>query len=125
MIHRDEQGMIKYEFPKDNLFVETIQKMTKESKIVDVNDAGETIYSNTWKNPINFNYDVLIIDELSMVPHYVSLWWQKTPALVVGLGDFCQLPEVQRKRARENWLGSDTISIWKRRSSLAAMASKF
>ena len=105
MIHRDEQGMIKYEFPKDNLFVETIQKMTKESKIVDVNDAGETIYSNTWKNPINFNYDVLIIDELSMVPHYVSLWWQKTPALIVGLGDFCQLPEVTTQESQRELAG--------------------
>lgn len=94
MITRGENGEYLYSFPKENLFVETIQKLTKESKVVDVNEAGETVYSNKWKDPEKFNYDVLIIDELSMVPHYVSLWWQRTNALVVGLGDFCQLPEV-------------------------------
>lgn len=105
MVWRDDEGNIHYEYPKDNLFVETIQKMTKESKIIDVNDAGETIYSNTWKNPTDFNYDVLIIDELSMVPHYVSLWWQKTSALVVGLGDFCQLPEVTTGESQRELAG--------------------
>lgn len=76
------------------LKVETIQKLTKESKVVGISDNGVTQYQNKWRKPEEFDYDVLIIDELSMVPQYVSIWWQKTRARVIGLGDFCQLPEV-------------------------------
>ena len=99
------ENKLKDEFPKENLLVETIQKITKESKIVDVNESGETIYSNTWKDPTAFDYDVLIIDELSMVPHFISLWWQRTPALVIGLGDYCQLPEVTSRESQQELVG--------------------
>lgn len=72
MIFYDEKNEIQFTFNKNSLLIETIQKITKESKIVDVNESGETVYSNSWKNPLDFNYDVLIIDELSMIPQYVS-----------------------------------------------------
>lgn len=81
-------------YDNNNLLINTMQKITKKSQVVGTDTQGETIFTNTWKNPKNFNYDVLIIDELSMVPQYLSFWWQRTPALIIGLGDFCQLPEV-------------------------------
>lgn len=81
-------------FPKENLCIETVTKITKTSKVMDVSTDGETKYSNTWKNPENFPYDVLFVDELSMVPHYISRWWQMTDCRVFGFGDECQLPEV-------------------------------
>lgn len=86
-------------FDKNNLLVETISKITKVSRVIGIREDGETIFSNKWRDPAKFDYDVLVLDELSMVPYYVSLWWQKTRSLVIGLGDFCQLPEV---------LGADT-----------------
>lgn len=76
------------------LTIETVTKITKTSKVLDVNTDGETKYSNTWKAPENFNYDILFVDELSMVPHFISKWWQKTDCRVFGFGDECQLPEV-------------------------------
>lgn len=86
-------------YNKKDLLIETVSKITKESKVLGITKDGETVYSNKWRKPENFNFDVLILDELSMVPYYVSLWWQRTRSLVIGLGDFCQLPEV---------LGADT-----------------
>ena len=91
----------KIQFNKSYLMIETIQKMTKISRVIGLSQDGETIYSNRWKNPEAFDYDVLIIDELSMVPYYVSLWWQRTRSLVIGLGDFCQLPEVLTKETNK------------------------
>lgn len=105
MIFYDEKNEIQFTFNKNSLLIETIQKITKESKIVDVNESGETVYSNSWKNPLDFNYDVLIIDELSMIPQYVSFWWQKTRARVIGLGDFCQLPEVMTRETQKELAG--------------------
>lgn len=86
-----EKGL---KFPKENLCIETVTKITKKSKVMDVTTDGETKYSSTWKNPNAFNYDVLFVDELSMVPHYISRWWQLTDCRVFGFGDECQLPEV-------------------------------
>lgn len=85
---------IKDKFPQGNLLIETLQKITKESKVIGMTTDGQTLFANTWKDPRLFDYDVLIVDELSMVPHYLAQWWQRTNALVIGLGDFCQLPEV-------------------------------
>lgn len=96
---------IQGQFPKENLLINTVQKITKESKVVGVTPSGETIFSNTWRNPALFDYDVLIIDELSMVPHFVSLWWQKTKCRVIGLGDFCQLPEVTTQETQKELAG--------------------
>lgn len=81
-------------FNKDNLLIETVTKITKKSKVMDVSTDGETKYSSVWRNPNLFNYDVLFVDELSMVPCYVSRWWQMTDCRVFGFGDECQLPEV-------------------------------
>lgn len=84
-------------FPKENLCIETVTKITKKSRVMDVTTDGETKYSSTWKNPNAFPYDVLFVDELSMVPHYISRWWQMTDCRVFGFGDECQLPEVMTK----------------------------
>lgn len=81
-------------FPKENLLIETVTKITKKSKVMDVSTDGETKYSSTWRRPEAFNFDVLFVDELSMVPHYISRWWQLTDCRVFGFGDECQLPEV-------------------------------
>lgn len=96
---------IKDKFEKKNLLIDTIQKITKESKVLGTTESGDTLYSNKWRNPENFDYDVLIIDELSMVPHFVSQWWQKTDARVIGLGDFCQLPEVITRETQKELAG--------------------
>lgn len=100
----DAKG-IRGTFPKENLLVDTIQKITKKSTVIGTGDSGETVYSNSWKDPENFDYDVLVIDELSMVPQYVSMWWQRTRAIVVGLGDFCQLPEVVTAESKKELAG--------------------
>lgn len=105
MIYYNENNVVEYTFNKNDLFIETIQKLTKESKIVNINSDGETIYSNTWRDPTKFGYDVLVIDELSMVPQYISFWWQKTNARVIGLGDFCQLPEVTTRESQKELAG--------------------
>lgn len=59
-------------FDKDYLLIETVTKITKKSKVMDVTTDGETKYSSTWRNPSAFPFDVLFVDELSMVPSYVS-----------------------------------------------------
>lgn len=87
-----EKGL---EIDKDNLLIETVAKITKVSKVMDVSTDGETKYTNTWRSPKLFNYDVLFVDELSMVPSYVGKWWQMTNCRVFGFGDECQLPEVR------------------------------
>lgn len=84
----------KLDMSNKNLLIETVTKITKTSKVMDVSTSGEIKYSNVWKNPKLFNYDVLFVDELSMVPSYVSRWWQMTECRVFGFGDECQLPEV-------------------------------
>ncbi len=82
------------EIDPTKLVIETVTKLTKTSRVMDVTTDGETKYSSTWKAPAAFNYDVLFVDELSMVPQYISLWWMRTPCRVFGFGDECQLPEV-------------------------------
>lgn len=82
------------EFDKANLLIETVTKITKKSSLIGTSADGSSKFSNEWKNPRDFKYDVLIIDELSMVPQYISQWWQMTNARVFGFGDECQLPEV-------------------------------
>ncbi len=81
-------------FDKANLCIETFSKITKKSTVVGLTESGETIYTNQWKDPKSFGYDVLIVDELSMVPHWLSQWWNSTGCIVFGFGDECQLPEV-------------------------------
>lgn len=96
----------------DYLLIDTVARLTKKATVVNVSMDGETQYSNTWQNPRFFGYDILFIDELSMVPAYVSRWWQHIPNIrVFGFGDECQLPEIgkdnaveQRKMERDlNW----------------------
>ena len=79
---------------KSQLLIETIAKLTKVSKVLGITEDGETQYTNKWRDPTKFDYDVLVVDELSMVPSYVRAWWSYAPCLVIGLGDYCQLPEV-------------------------------
>lgn len=78
------------------LLIETVAKLTKESKVLGLTDSGETVYTNTWRDPRNFadKYDILFVDELSMVPHFISQWWMMSGIRVFGFGDECQLPEV-------------------------------
>lgn len=92
-------------FPKENLLIETVTKITKKSKVMDVSSDGETKYSSTWRNPNAFNYDVLFVDELSMVPHYISRWWMMTDCRVFGFGDECQLPEVVTQEIKSDLAG--------------------
>lgn len=105
-IYSYEKGKIKVstEF-KDKLSIETIQKTMKSSRVVNISIDGVTKYKTIWKDPKKFPYEVLIIDELSMVPYLYSLWWQKTNAIVIGLGDFCQLPEVQPRDLKDEMKG--------------------
>lgn len=90
---------------RENLCIETVTKITKKSKVMDVTTDGETKYSSTWKDPRSFNYDILFVDELSMVPHYISQWWQMTDCRVFGFGDVCQLPEVVTQEIRNDLAG--------------------
>jgi hypothetical protein len=97
----------KPEFDKDNLKIETVAKITKESKVLGLTDSGETLYTNTWRNPKGFgnNFDVLFVDELSMVPHFISQWWQMAGIRVFGFGDECQLPEVTTGETKKELTG--------------------
>lgn len=81
---------------KESLMIETIAKITKESKVLGLTDSGETLYTNTWRNPKSFGevYDILFIDEISMVPGFISEWWIKSGIRVFGFGDYCQIPSV-------------------------------
>lgn len=88
-----------------NLKIETISKLTKKSKAMGTTAFGETIYTNEWIDPKTFDYDVLIIDELSMVPHYIQKWWSGTKCIVIGLGDFCQIPEVHTQETNKEIAG--------------------
>lgn len=90
---------------KENLCIETVTKITKTSSVVALTDDGETKYSSTWKDPRNFGYDVLFVDELSMVPHYISQWWQLAGVRVFGFGDHCQLPEVTTAETKKDLAG--------------------
>lgn len=92
-------------FPKENLKIETVSKITKESKVLGVTESGETLYTGTWRNPKAFDYDVLFVDELSMVPDYVSQWWRMTNCRVFGFGDECQLPEVSTNETKRELAG--------------------
>ncbi len=84
----------KPEFEKANLCIETFSKITKKATVIGLTESGETLYTNQWKDPKSFGYDILIVDELSMVPHWLSQWWNATDCIVFGFGDECQLPEV-------------------------------
>lgn len=84
----------KLEFDKDKLLIETVTKITKKSSVLGTTSDGSTKFTNSWRDPRTFPYDVLFVDELSMVPQYISQWWQMTKARVIGCGDECQLPEV-------------------------------
>lgn len=82
------------EFDKDKLCIETVTKITKKSSVLGTTSDGSTKFTNTWRDPRAFPYDVLFVDELSMVPQFISQWWMMTNARVIGCGDECQLPEV-------------------------------
>ena len=79
----------------DQLIIETVAKITKTSKPLGIKGTGETAFINKWKDPRNFAQDVLIIDELSMVPAMIGVWWRMSKARVFGFGDERQLPEVR------------------------------
>lgn len=87
------------------LTIETVTKLTKTSKVMDVSTDGETKYSSVWKRPEFFDYDVLFVDELSMVPQYISFWWARTGCRVFGFGDECQLPEVVTAEIKNDLAG--------------------
>lgn len=89
-------------FEKDKLLIDTVTKITKKSSLIGTSSDGSSKFSNTWKNPALFKYDVLIIDELSMIPQYISQWWQMTDARVFGFGDECQLPEVATPEVKKD-----------------------
>lgn len=89
-----ENGLNENEDCLANLQIATISKLTKKAQVVGLKDSGDTVYVNKWQDPRSFRFDVLILDELSMVPHYIQQWWSLTPCLVIGLGDYCQIPEV-------------------------------
>ncbi len=89
-------------FEKDQLLIETVTKLTKQSKVLGLTESGETLYTNKWRDPRLFDYDVLFVDELSMIPQYISQWWQMTNARVFGFGDECQLPEVSTGEVKKD-----------------------
>lgn len=84
----------KLDFDKNKLCIETVTKITKKSTVLGTTSDGSTKFTNTWRDPRTFPYDVLFVDELSMVPQYISQWWQMAGIRVIGCGDECQLPEV-------------------------------
>ncbi len=79
---------------KDVLLIETVQKLTKESKVLGLTESGDTLYTNTWRDPKTFPYDILCIDEVSMIPGFLYDWWKQTKARVFVFGDQAQLPAV-------------------------------
>lgn len=93
--------------PSTQLKIETVTKLTKESRVAGLTASGETVYTNTWNDPKIFarDYDVLFVDELSMVPHFVSQWWQMSGIRVFGFGDECQLPEVTTNEIKKELSG--------------------
>lgn len=92
---------------KGQLLIETVTKLTKESKVLGLTESGETLYTGTWRDPKGFasKYDVLFIDEMSMVPHFISQWWQMSGIRVFGFGDECQLPEVTTNETKKELVG--------------------
>ena len=85
-------------FSERNLAIKTVSKLVKESKVIGISPDGKTAYASKWVNPDLFPYDILIVDELSMVPSHISWWWQLGGIQTFGFGDQCQLPEVLDKR---------------------------
>lgn len=81
--------------PEGILQVETLSTICKTSRPVGLLSNGKTRFSYKWKQPKSFMYDILVVDELSMVPHVIQKWWQGTMSLVIGLGDACQLRPVE------------------------------
>lgn len=65
-----ENGLDEDEDCLANLQIATISKLTKKAQVVGLKDSGDTVYVNKWQDPRSFRFDVLILDELSMVPHY-------------------------------------------------------
>jgi len=80
---------------EDILMVETMSTICKSAAPVGLNADGKTRFVNRWKQPRQFKYDILVVDELSMVPHVMQKWWAGTDALIIGLGDQCQLRPVE------------------------------
>ena len=85
------------------LMMETVATLTKKSRVVGMGGDGTTLFQNVWRDPKEFAYDVLFIDELSMVPQWTVEWWMQTPARVFGFGDFCQLPEIGGEDSEDNF----------------------
>lgn len=85
----------------ERLKIDTIHSITKKSFVISSSRSGEVTFGQKWRDPADFNYEVLIIDELSMVPHTVQKWWAKTSSLIIGLGDGCQLKPVETDYIKE------------------------
>lgn len=88
-----ERNMI---VPPGQLRIQTLTKITKKSKVINISEVGDSKFYSEWRNPKEEmkNYDVLFIDELSMVPQHIIKWCQLSGVRIFGFGDFCQLPEV-------------------------------
>lgn len=80
--------------PVEQLKIETIAKVTKKAIPIGISSKSQTRFINHWRDPMNFGYDVLFVDELSMVDALIGDWWRLGGIKVFGFGDKCQLPEV-------------------------------
>lgn len=88
-----ERGIICY---PSQYKVITLTKLTKKSQIINIKETGESKFFSQWRDPVEVTkgYNVIFIDELSMVPQHVIQWCQMSGKRIFGFGDFCQLPEV-------------------------------
>ena len=56
--------------PEEVLMMETVATLTKKARVVGMGGDGTTLFQNVWRDPKEFKYDILFIDELSMVPQW-------------------------------------------------------
>ena len=91
------------EIPSDKkLLIDTVSRITKKSKVIGISREGETQYLNEWRSPKTFQYDILVLDEASMLPHEIGVWASMGDFLTVYLGDFCQIREVKTEDNRQD-----------------------
>lgn len=88
---------------EEYLMMETVAIITKKARVVGMAGDGTTLFQNIWRDPSECPYDVIFIDELSMVPQWVVEWTMKSPARVFGFGDACQLSEIGGDDSKENF----------------------
>jgi signal recognition particle GTPase len=67
--------------------INTLQKITKKSAVLGYSDSGETLYSNSWLDPKDFDGDIVLVDEVSMCGQLYCKWMALTKALIVYIGD--------------------------------------